>query len=71
MEDEHWFTSVEGSTEGPEMIHRLGTLRDIIETIDDSTNMKISPKLERKLWKIIARGPEANNLTPYLEKILA
>ena len=43
VEDQRWFNSFEGSAKGPEMVQRLRTLRDIIETIDDSTNMRISP----------------------------
>lgn len=70
VENQKWFTKTEGSASGKEYLQKMGKLRDIIELVDDTTNMRISPRLEKKLWKIEAKGPEAKNLRPYLSKIL-
>ena len=70
VEKQRWFTKIEGSGEGPELIQKFGKLSDVIKTIDDTANLKVKSRLESKLWKIDARGPEAKHLSPYLREIL-
>ncbi|GEM_PF-3946485 len=70
VEKQSRFSTISGSADGPEMIQKMGTLKEVIGMIDKQVLIEVSPKYDRYLWKLTAKGPDARNLSRHLHTII-